>query len=245
MRSRPLAAKQIYSQDIALSGRAFINRRIRDSHRAVPDVRRLIDARRNFESRVPCPTMLVVWLVEIYVEINPFALRRDFKLLITLDVINIRANEYFGHVPIPELVGFVLRIRIWLQREFLIRADKQEIEILVRPAGAHFRAIPGNALAVRILLHEHRPCPAPEFGGWVRIESGVFCCPCALHSVVGSDRQTRAHERETYQFKKAIHPNAPARTRHPENADMTGRRDRFPHSGREKDPHANRDTTGL
>src|SRR6266699_947598 len=83
---RPLASKQVYAQAITRSWRPFINRGIWDSHLPVPDVRRLIDARRNFESRVPYPTVLVVWLVKIYVEINPFALRRNLELLITLDV---------------------------------------------------------------------------------------------------------------------------------------------------------------
>src|SRR5947208_16290714 len=112
---RSLASKQVYAQGVARGWRPCINRGIRDSHRAVPDVRCLIDARGNFESRVPYPTVLVVRLVKIYIEINPFALRRDLELLVTLDISEIRAKEYFGHVPIPELVGFVLGIRVWFQ----------------------------------------------------------------------------------------------------------------------------------
>src|SRR5207244_4046604 len=88
----PLASKQVYAQAIPRSWRPHINRGIGNSHRAVPDVRRLIDARGNFESRVPHPTVLVVPLVKIYVEINPFALRRHFELLVKLDVSKVRAN---------------------------------------------------------------------------------------------------------------------------------------------------------
>src|SRR6266704_1447739 len=152
VRLRSLASKQVYAQGIARGRWPFINRGIGDPHRAVPDMRRLIDACRDFESRVPHPTVLVVRLVKIYVEINPFALRRNLKLLVTLDISEIRAKEYFGHVPIPELVSFVLRVRIWLQRELFVWADEQEVEILVCPVGAHFRAIPGNGLAVRIVF---------------------------------------------------------------------------------------------
>src|SRR5207302_1891147 len=91
---RPLASKQVYAQAIPRSWRPRINRRIRDSHRAIPDVRAPIDACRNFESRVPHPTVLVVRIVKLYVEINPFALRRNFELLVTLDISQIRAKEY-------------------------------------------------------------------------------------------------------------------------------------------------------
>src|SRR5439155_22799538 len=96
---RSLASKLVYAQGVARGWRPCINRGIRDSHRAVPDVRRLIDACGNFVSRVPYPTVLVVRLVKIYVEINPFALRRNFDFLITLDVFEMLVNEYLQNVP--------------------------------------------------------------------------------------------------------------------------------------------------
>src|SRR5438445_515245 len=198
---------------------------------------------RNFESRVPHPTILVVRLVKIYVEINPFALRRNFELLVMLDVSKIRANKYFGHVPIPQLVRFVLRIRVRLHRELLVRADKQEIQVLARPSGAYFRPISGNSLALRIALHVHGPRPAPELRGWIRVENDVFFRPCALNDPVSRKCQTREHEHKTDELKTAIHPNAPVRTHRLLNADMTGRLDRFLRSGREKGLHADRGTT--
>src|SRR5438874_2563846 len=67
---------------------------------------------------------------------------------------------------------------------FVCPYEEQKIKILVGPAGAHFGAISGNGLVVRIFFHVRGRCAAPELGVWVRIESGVRFRPCALdHSV--------------------------------------------------------------
>jgi len=43
----------------------------------------------------------MVRLVQVDVEVNPFALRRNFKLLIALNVRKIGADKDFRDVPIP------------------------------------------------------------------------------------------------------------------------------------------------
>src|SRR5215470_5186901 len=105
------------------------------------------------ESGVPDPSVLMVRFIQIDIEINPLSLRRNFELLVALNVPEIRADENLSHVPVPELVGLCRRLRIRFQIELLVRANEQEIEILFRPACADLSSILRNRVAVNIFFH--------------------------------------------------------------------------------------------
>ena len=68
----------------------------------------------------------MVRLAQVNIEVNPFALRRDFKLLVALDIREIGADEDFSDVPIPEFVGFFLSIWRRFKVEFLVGANEQK-----------------------------------------------------------------------------------------------------------------------
>src|SRR5215469_2005315 len=70
-------------------------------HRCVPSVLTLIDSHHMLKSRVPRPTLFVMRLVEIDIQIDPFVLGRNLELFIALNVVKIRSDEYFGHIPVP------------------------------------------------------------------------------------------------------------------------------------------------
>ena len=84
----------------------LVDRREGNTHGRVPGLRRAIDARGNLKSRVPLPTLLVMWLRQVDVKIDPFALGRDFELFIAPDILEIRADENLRDVPVPELERF-------------------------------------------------------------------------------------------------------------------------------------------
>src|SRR5215471_8273648 len=148
----PLTAKQVDAHGISGDGGTRINRSEGNAHRSVPSVRAFIDAGFYFETGVPCPPVFVVRLAQIDIQIDPFSLRRDFKLLIALDIRKIGADEGFGNVPIPQLIRFFLSIRRRLQVEFLVRADEQKIKIALRPARPDLGTIARNTLSETVFL---------------------------------------------------------------------------------------------
>ena len=86
---RSLTAKEIYPQEIARRWRAVIDRRVWNSHCAVPDMRVPIDTRGDFESGVPGPATFVMRIVEIDIEIDPFTLRRKLEFFVALYVFKV------------------------------------------------------------------------------------------------------------------------------------------------------------
>src|ERR1035438_7960274 len=146
MRRRPLTPKEVDAHGVSGDWGTRVDRSQGNAHRSVPGVRAFINARLYFEAGVPGPPVFVVRLAEVNIEVNPFALWRDFKLLVALDICKIGADKDFGDVPIPQFVGFFLSIWRRLKVEFLVGADEQKIEISPRPARPDLGAIPGNHL---------------------------------------------------------------------------------------------------
>ena len=101
-----MSAEEVDAECIAIRWRTLVDSSERNPHRRIPDLRRMVDARGNLKSRVPLPTLLVMWLRQVDVKIDPFALRRDFELFIAPDILEIRADENLRDVPVPELEGF-------------------------------------------------------------------------------------------------------------------------------------------
>ena len=72
-------------------------------------------------------------IVQIHVQVDPFALRGDFEFLVTFYVGEIGTNKHFCDVPVPKLVGFLASIRSGLKMQLLVGANKQEIQVFVFP----------------------------------------------------------------------------------------------------------------
>src|SRR5882762_10563992 len=149
-RRRALAAEQVDPQLVADCWRPGINCFPRYSHRAVPDMRLRINTREDFESGVPGPSLFVVRLVQVDIEVNPLALRRYFKFLITLDVLEVGTEEHFRDIPVPKFVGFLLCIRRRLEIQLPVGANEKEVQVVRGPTRADLRAIAGNWFAVRV-----------------------------------------------------------------------------------------------
>src|SRR5258708_40275832 len=73
----PLSAAEIDAECSAIRRRTLGDSSERNPHRRIPDLRRMVDARGNLKSRVPLPTLLVMWGRQHDVKIHPFAMRRD------------------------------------------------------------------------------------------------------------------------------------------------------------------------
>jgi hypothetical protein len=81
-----MSPAKIDAQGIACGSGAGIQAGIRDAHKAEPDLFIVINARGYYAARTPNPALLMMRLVEINIDINPLALWRNLKLLISADV---------------------------------------------------------------------------------------------------------------------------------------------------------------
>jgi hypothetical protein len=85
-RWQSLTSEKINTKRFALRCWACIDCEIGNRHCAIPHPDSLIDSRRNLESRIPIPAAFGERMVEIYIEIDAFAARRDFKFLVTANI---------------------------------------------------------------------------------------------------------------------------------------------------------------
>jgi len=99
-----LAAKYIYTKDVASGWRTRVDSGIWNLHCAVPNASSRVDSCRNLEAGIPGPTFLVMRFMEINIQVCPFSLWRNLKLFVPLDILEIGTDEDFGHVPIPQSV---------------------------------------------------------------------------------------------------------------------------------------------
>jgi len=100
-----------------------------------------VDASCYDKAGVPGPTIFVMRLRQVDIQIDPLPLRRHFELPVSTDVLEVGTNKHLGEVPIPELVRFRRSTGRGFKIQFFVRTDKQEVQILFCPARADFRAI--------------------------------------------------------------------------------------------------------
>src|ERR1700722_3315141 len=113
---------------------------------------------------------------QIDVEIEPFSLRGQFEFSIMLDILEIGADEYLGHVPIPEFIGFRGDAGIRMQKQLFIRAAEQKIKILGGPARTNLGAIARQDLIILIAVSVYRNCLAPKRGSGMSVEGYILLC---------------------------------------------------------------------
>src|SRR5882762_2134016 len=246
IRGRALAAKQVDAQRCSDFWGAGVQRLPRYAHRAVPKVCRRINPRRDCESGVPRPTLFVVRLVQINIEVNPLALRRDLQLLVAPDILKVGSEKHFSNVPVPKLVGFLLGVRRGFEIQLLIGANKQEVKMVRGPTRADFGAVGGNYLPMRVFIHGDARRFTPKLRRRIETQNDILFCLHAfdhgrLPGKCRGGRQCSQHKN----FSEAIHRGAPSRTRRLPDADRTYTRDRFLRSGPETDPPRDRGTSGL
>src|SRR5215475_2727973 len=102
---RALESVEVDSQFLAGLRLSFIDLVNRDAHLAVPDFLIGRDAGLHFKARIPLPVVVERGGAAVYIQIDPFAVRRDLKFGVAFDVLEVAADEDFGDVPLPELVG--------------------------------------------------------------------------------------------------------------------------------------------
>src|SRR5215831_7682691 len=102
---RALESVEVNAQFLAGLRLSFIDLVNRDAHLAVPDFLFGDDAGLHFKARIPLPVVVDRVGAAVNIQIYPFAVRRDLKFGVAFDVLEIAADEDFGDVPIPELVG--------------------------------------------------------------------------------------------------------------------------------------------
>ena len=101
-----MRAEEVDPKGTAVRRRTLVDGHERNAHGRVPGFRRTVDAGGNLKSRIPLPAVLVLWLGQVDVQIDPFPLRRDLELFVAADVLKVRANKNLRDVPVPELEGF-------------------------------------------------------------------------------------------------------------------------------------------
>src|SRR5271169_1727566 len=104
VRRRALAAKQVDPKLITKCRSLVLQSREWNAHGSVPNLRDRVDASGYRETRVPGPSIFVMRLGQVNVEIDPLPLRRDFELFVSADVLKIRTDEDLGNIPIPKLI---------------------------------------------------------------------------------------------------------------------------------------------
>ena len=75
----------------------------------------------------------------------------------------IGADENFGHVPFPELVGFAVARRIGREVKRFVGTYEKQVQKLPAPAGADFGAMAGRRIALRAVIRENAGDTLPEF----------------------------------------------------------------------------------
>src|SRR6202012_4871579 len=105
----------------------------RNAHRPIPSLSVGVDACGGFKPGIPRPAFFMMGLVKIDVEIEPFALWRQFKLFVAMYMLEIGADKSLRYVPVPKLVRFRLRLRRRFQVQRLVGTDKEKIQTIVRP----------------------------------------------------------------------------------------------------------------
>src|SRR5215472_3150666 len=102
IRTRAFGEKEVDAQQIPYRRGAGVHRCVWNPHERVPSFGPAVDARRGLETGVPEPAVLMPWGVEVDVQVHPFTLRRHLEFLVSSDIVEIRADERLGHVPVPE-----------------------------------------------------------------------------------------------------------------------------------------------
>ena len=83
-----------------------------------------IDACGLFKPGVPSPSHLMMRLVQIDIQVDPLALRRDFKFLVEFDVAKVRTDEDLGHIPVPQFVRLLAGSWCRLKVKLVVRTDE-------------------------------------------------------------------------------------------------------------------------
>jgi hypothetical protein len=177
-----------------------------------------VDPGADFEAGVPLPRVLISLLVEIDVEVNPFALRREFEFFIAADVLEVGANEGLGDVPVPEPIGLRRCVGRGFQIELFVGRSEEEIEAVLGPTGADLGAMGGNGRAIRVASDEDGLGLLPEGGRGIWSErnvvirlvdvgegTGMFCAKViAMSGAKTRGRRSRADMPSI--FSSASHP---------------------------------------
>jgi hypothetical protein len=112
----------------------------------------------------------MVWIMQVDVEINPFALGGNLKFLVPLNVVEVGANENFRDIPVPEFVGFFLGVGVRFEMEFVVWRHKQEVNILLCPTGAQDCTGTRDQLSESVSFNRHNLRVTPERRGWIERE---------------------------------------------------------------------------
>src|SRR5205085_9467818 len=98
---RSLESIEVDTHLIAFFHRARVDGGHRNLHFAVPDLRLLIDASLYFIAGIPGNSPARLRILTVNVEIDPLAHRGDLEFLVSLDVVEIGADEDFRDVVVP------------------------------------------------------------------------------------------------------------------------------------------------
>src|SRR6185369_4887244 len=170
---RSLPAEEVDPERIAGRGGTRVHGRVGNPHEGVPGLSGLVDAGGDLESGVPHPSVFVPRSVQIDIEIDPFSLRRDLEFLVATNVLEVRTDKHFGHIPFPQLIGLGVRLWLGFQIELLVGASEKKIQIPARPARPDFAPVSRHRIPFAVTLGEDRRDSAPKSGVRVRIRGGI------------------------------------------------------------------------
>lgn len=97
-----LAAKEVDAENGAGQGFASFNRGVGDLHTSIPGFPVLLYAGCNQKARSPRGFGNFVWLFQVDIQIEPFPLRGQFKLPVSMHGIALGSDEDFRYVPVPK-----------------------------------------------------------------------------------------------------------------------------------------------
>src|SRR6185369_5540730 len=124
-----LTSEKVYAHRSSGCRRTWIDGGERNAHCGIPNMFALIDLCKRLEARIPLPAVFMMWIMQVNVQVNPLALGGHFELFVTLNIGEVRADEHFCYIPIPQLIGFLASIWVGLQVELFIGAGEQKIKI--------------------------------------------------------------------------------------------------------------------
>lgn len=171
---RSLTAEEVDTETMADPGFAGFNRGERNPHGPIPDIPILLNASGNLETGLPGSKGDLVRLLQIDIEIEPFALRGQFELSIAVDRVELGTDEGLRHIPVPETTRGPVQYRVRLEMQLFIRAEEEKVQIGGRPARTHLGIVPGNFVPVCIVSHMDSRRTLPKRGKRVGIRSRIM-----------------------------------------------------------------------
>src|SRR5579875_3297794 len=120
-------------------------------------------------------------MVAVDIEINRFALLRDFAFFIPVDMFEGRANKGLCYIPVPQLRRLYHDLWVRLYVELLVGTDVEQMQRAIGSSRSNLRRWSRNLMSKKIAIHEYAGCADPVSRIRIRGRRELTRCIIAFH----------------------------------------------------------------